>query len=191
MKDLSSVETLNVPEGVTVEVKARTVTVEGPRGKLTKNVGHIQMDIQLVKTPKGSKVVFTVWHGARKHVACLRTVKSLVENMIIGTTKGFLYKMRLVYAHFPINAIPADDGSSLQIRNFLGEKIVRDCKMLEGTTVALSEVKDEIILQGNDIEKVSQSAASITDKCRVKNKDIRKFLDGVYVSERTTVVQDE
>ncbi|ODN79995.1 hypothetical protein, variant [Cryptococcus amylolentus CBS 6039] len=144
-----------------------------------------------VKTPKGSKVVFTVWHGARKHVACLRTVKSLVENMIIGTTKGFLYKMRLVYAHFPINAIPADDGSSLQIRNFLGEKIVRDCKMLEGTTVALSEVKDEIILQGNDIEKVSQSAASITDKCRVKNKDIRKFLDGVYVSERTTVVQDE
>ncbi|ODN98272.1 50S small subunit ribosomal protein L9e [Cryptococcus wingfieldii CBS 7118] len=191
MKDLSSVETLNVPEGVTVEVKARTVTVEGPRGKLTKNVGHIQMDIQLVKTPKGSKVVFTVWHGARKHVACLRTVKSLVENMIIGTTKGFLYKMRLVYAHFPINALPADDGSSLQIRNFLGEKIVRDCKMLEGTTVALSEVKDEIILQGNDIEKVSQSAASITDKCRVKNKDIRKFLDGVYVSERTTVVQAE
>ncbi|TYJ53766.1 hypothetical protein B9479_005606 [Cryptococcus floricola] len=191
MKDLSSVETLNVPEGVTVEVKARTVTVEGPRGKLTKNVGHIQMDIQLIKTPKGSKVVFTVWHGARKHVACLRTVKSLVENMIIGTTKGFLYKMRLVYAHFPINALPADDGSSLQIRNFLGEKIVRDCKMLEGTTVALSEVKDEIILQGNDIEKVSQSAASITDKCRVKNKDIRKFLDGVYVSERTTVVQAE
>ena len=51
--------------------------------------------------------------------------------------------------------------------------------MLEGTKVALSEVKDEIILQGNDIEKVSQSAASITDKTRVKDKDIRKFLDGV------------
>jgi large subunit ribosomal protein L9e len=38
--------------------------------------------------------------------------------MIIGVTKGFLYKMRLVYAHFPINAIPNDDGSHLQIRNF-------------------------------------------------------------------------
>jgi len=94
--------------------------------------------------------------------------------MIIGVTKGFLYKMKLVYAHFPINAIPADNGESIQIRNFLGEKFVRECQMLEGVKVSLSDVKDELILQGNDIEKVSQSAASITDKCRVKNKDIRK-----------------
>lgn len=86
-----------------------------------------------MKTGKQNKVVFTVWHGARKHVACLRTVKSMVENMITGVTKvrnhrlgllrlmvaqGFLYKMRLVYAHFPINAIPSDDGTSVQIRNF-------------------------------------------------------------------------
>lgn len=46
--------------------------------------------------------------------------------------------------------------------------------MLEGVKVSLADIKDEIILQGNDIEKVSQSAASITDKCRVKDKDIRK-----------------
>lgn len=138
-----------------------------------------------------SKVVFTVWHGARKHVACLRTIRSAVENMIIGVTKGFLYKMKLVYAHFPINAIPSSDGESVEIRNFLGEKVARQCPMLPGTTIALSDVKDELILQGNDIENVSQSAASITDKCRVKNKDIRKFLDGIYISERTTVVKDE
>jgi large subunit ribosomal protein L9e len=80
--------------------------------------------------------------------------------------------MRLVYAHFPINAIPSEDGTSLQVRNFLGEKIVRECPMLEGTKVSLSEIKDELIIQGNDIEKVSQSAASLTDKTRVKNKDV-------------------
>ena len=56
----------------------------------------------------------------------------------------------------------------------VGEKIVRDCKMLEGTKISISDVKDEIILQGNDIEKVSQSAASITDKTRVKNKDVSR-----------------
>lgn len=48
MKDVSSIESLVVPKDVTVEIKARTVTVEGPRGKLVKNVSHIQMDIQLV-----------------------------------------------------------------------------------------------------------------------------------------------
>ena len=40
-----------------------------------------------VKRAGKNTVVFTVWHGARKHVACLRTIKSLVENMITGVTK--------------------------------------------------------------------------------------------------------
>lgn len=52
--------------------------------------------------------------------------------------------------------------------------------MAEGVKVSLSDVKDEIIIQGNDIQAVSQSAAAITDKCRVKDKDIRKFLDGEF-----------
>lgn len=64
----------------------------------------------------------------------------------------------------------------LTLLNVVGEKIVRECAMQQGVKVSMSDVKDEIIIQGNDIEKVSQSAASITDKTRVKNKDIRKFL---------------
>ncbi len=77
-----------------------------------------------VKTAKENKVVFTVWHGARKHVACLRTVKSMVSNMIVGVTKGFQYKMRLVYAHFPINPI-ITDGKSVEIRNFCASPSIR------------------------------------------------------------------
>ena len=42
-------------------------------------------------------------------------------------------------------------------------------------------------MQGNSIEAVSQSAALIQQSTTVKNKDIRKFLDGLYVSEKTTV----
>ena len=42
-------------------------------------------------------------HGARKNVATLRTVKTIINNLIIGVTRGFKYKMRYVYAHFPIN----------------------------------------------------------------------------------------
>ncbi|MBW0466043.1 hypothetical protein O181_005758 [Austropuccinia psidii MF-1] len=192
MKDIYKDEELAIPEDVKVTIRARQVTVQGPKGTLCKHVKHINMDLKLMQSSKGSFIKFIVWHGGRKHVACLRTVKSLVENMIIGVTKGFLYKMRAVYAHFPINIIIADDAKSVEIRNFLGEKRVRQVPMLEGVTVTESKAqKDEITVQGLDIEKVSQSAASIHTACLVKNKDIRKFLDGVYVSERTTIEKDE
>lgn len=64
--------------------------------------------------------------------------------------------------------------------------------MASGVTVTNSKAqKDELILEGNSIEDVSRSAALIQQSTTVKNKDIRKFLDGLYVSEKTTVIQDE
>ena len=72
-------------------------------------------------------------------------------------------------------------------RNFLGEKLIRRVQMAEGVDVEASKnVKDELVLTGNSLENVSQSAADIQQICRVRNKDIRKFLDGIYVSERAT-----
>jgi large subunit ribosomal protein L9e len=73
-------------------------------------------------------------------------------------------------------------------RNFLGEKLIRRVQMSEGVDVEASKnVKDELVLTGNSLENVSQSAADIQQICRVRNKDIRKFLDGIYVSERGNV----
>jgi len=66
--------------------------------------------------------------------------------------------MRSVYAHFPINCNIVDDGKCIEIRNFLGEKFVRNVKMHEGVTITSSKKqKDELILDGNSIEAVSQS----------------------------------
>ena len=106
--------------------------------------------------------------------------------------QGYQYKMRAVYAHFPISCAITEAGTQLEVRNFLGEKFIRRVKMHDGVTVENSKAqKDELIVSGNDIEKVSLSAALIQQSTTVKNKDIRKFLDGMYVSEKTTVVKDE
>lgn len=73
-------------------------------------------------------------------------------------------------------------------RNYLGEKVVRRVTMQPGVDVVASKnVKDQLELTGNSLENVSQSAADIQQICRAKNKDIRKFLDGLYVSERGNI----
>merc|ERR1712211_28051 len=101
---------------------------------------------------------------------------------------GFEYRMRLVYAHFPINANVTNGGKTIEIRNFLGEKIVRTVQMLPGVIVEKSaQTKDELIVSGADIDLTSRSAALIRQSCLVKDKDIRKFLDGIYVSSRGVV----
>jgi hypothetical protein len=85
---------------VKVSIKSRLVTVEGPRGKLIKNLSHISVNFSVLKP---GVIGLEIHHGVRKNVAALRTVRTLINNMIIGVTKGFKYKMRYVYAHFPIN----------------------------------------------------------------------------------------
>ncbi|PRT55277.1 60S ribosomal protein L9-A [Wickerhamiella sorbophila] len=188
MKYITSEQSLEVPEGVTVEIKARNITVTGPRGTLKKNLQHVDVTFKKVND---KLIKLYILHGSRKQVAALRTVKSLVHNMIVGVTKGFKYKMRYVYAHFPINVNIENNGAKVEIRNYLGEKQVRIVNALEGVKVEISKgQKDELILTGNSVENVSQTAADIQQICKARNKDIRKFLDGIYVSEKGVIEQD-
>jgi large subunit ribosomal protein L9e len=85
---------------VSVSIKSRVVTVTGPRGKLVKDLKHLAVSF----VPKGAnQISIELHHGVRKSIASLRTVRTLIENLITGVTRGYKYKMRYVYAHFPIN----------------------------------------------------------------------------------------
>ncbi|KAK9080016.1 hypothetical protein SSX86_001691 [Deinandra increscens subsp. villosa] len=193
MKTILSSETMDIPEGVEITVKAKVIEVKGPRGTLIRNFKHLNLDFQLITDEETGKQKLKVdaWFGSRKTTAAIRTALSHVSNLIIGVTQGFRYKMRFVYAHFPINASITNESTAIEIRNFLGEKKVRKVDLLNGVTVVRSEkVKDELVLDGNDIELVSRSCALINQKCHVKNKDIRKFLDGIYVSDKGKIEEE-
>jgi large subunit ribosomal protein L9e len=123
-------------------------------------------------------------------VSLHRTVCSHIENKITGVTKGFLYKMRFCYAHFPINVTGVKENNKdiVEIRNFLGEKKVRRVELMEGVKYfRTADVKDQIEISGIDINKVSLACARISQSTMVRNKDIRKFLDGIYVSEKVNI----
>jgi large subunit ribosomal protein L9e len=182
---------LAVPAGCSVKhCKARKITIAGPRGELSRDFHHVPK-LDLVFDAETKEIVATMWFASLKRSAALRTTVSHIKNLFSGVTKGFRYKMRAVYAHFPVNMNMEKGGTVVEIRNFLGEKRTRVCNMLPGVKCARDEtVKDGLILEGNDIDNVSKSAALIHMACLVKNKDIRKFLDGIYVSERGTIETD-
>ncbi|KTF92848.1 hypothetical protein cypCar_00034754 [Cyprinus carpio] len=205
MKTILSNQTVDIPSNVEVTLKGRTVVVKGPRGVLRREFSHINLELSLLGK-KQKKLRVDKWWGNRKELATVRTICSHVQNMIKGVTLGFRYKMRSVYAHFPINVAMQENGTLVEIRNFLGEKYIRRVRMRPGVSCAVSAAqKDELVLEGNDIELVSNSgemciaklstclvsAALIQQATTVKNKDIRKFLDGIYVSEKGTVVEAE
>jgi len=191
VKTVRAESVIDIPATVTVTTKNRFVTVKGPRGKLSRSFRHLAIDLSIFA--QGRKFRAEMWFGDRRALACIRTVTTHVKNMIVGVTKGFLYKMRMVYAHFPISVSVENDGKEVQIRNFLGEKVVRTVRMFHDVKVDRSQdgTKDEIIIHGNDIDSVSQSAANIHIAARVRHKDIRKFLDGVYVSSKGRLLPDD
>jgi large subunit ribosomal protein L9e len=178
---------------VAVEVNARKVKVTGPLGTLERDFQHISMDCMIVSGAEMGKedeedlekkfVKVDLWFATRKQLACVRTVCSHIENLFVGVQRGFLYKMRFVYSHFPINVTL--NGETVEIRNFLGERRVRKVELMPGVEyVRSATVKDQIELSGIDIANVSLTAAKIQQATNIRKKDLRKFLDGIYVSEK-------
>lgn len=59
--------------------------------------------------------------------------------MIRGVTEGFKFRMRTAASHFPINLFVTPDKKTIEIKNFIGERLVRKINAKEGVTI----IKDE------------------------------------------------
>ena len=174
-------EEVRVPEGVEVSIDGMKVTVKGPKGELTRDFSHARnIILRLDEDEEGKKVVVEAFFANRRVKALVGTIAAHIENMIIGVTKGFRYKLKIVYSHFPVTV--KVQGDKVIIENFLGEKAPRVAKILPGVTVKVQ--KDDVIVEGIDIEAVGQTAANIEQATKVKDKDRRVFVDGIYIYEK-------
>jgi len=167
---------IEVPEGVKININGRIVEVIGPLGKLTRDFTSNPVSIEVL----GDKVVvYAVW-PKRREKSHVGTVAAHIKNMIKGVTKGWTYKLKIVYAHFPISV--KVDGNKILIENFMGERTPRIAKIVGSAKVAIKG--DDVIVYGINLEEVSQTAANIEQATRIKEKDQRRFLDGIYVYEK-------
>jgi len=101
--------------------------------------------------------------------------------MIKGVEQGFTYKLKVVYAHFPISV--KTKGKEIHVENYFGERAPRVSRVV-GDTTKVNIVGEDVIVQGPSLEDVSQTAANIEFSTKLKGKDQRVFLDGLYIYSR-------
>jgi len=167
----STVE-IQIPENVKVNLKGDMLRVEGPLGKVYRNFKKIPVIIEI----NNNKILLKKTGERKKHLAILNTAKSLIQTLCLGVVDGFTIKMKIVYSHFPITVNV--EGKKVLIKNFQGERAPRT-SMIKGDTAVVVK-GDDVIITGPVLTDVSQTAANIQINSKVKNKDHRVFLDGIY-----------
>ncbi|MCC6009797.1 MAG: 50S ribosomal protein L6 [Fervidicoccaceae archaeon] len=177
LKEPYYVAEVEVPQEVRVTVNGLRVTVEGPKGKLERDFSHAK-GVSIRQNE--NKVVVEAFNADRRKKALVGTIAAHIRNMITGVTKGYRYKLKIVFSHFPISV--EVKGNQVIIKNFLGEKAPRRANILEGVSVKV--VDRDIIVEGIDIEKVGQTAANIELATKIGEFDRRVFMDGIYIYER-------
>ncbi|XP_032979731.1 60S ribosomal protein L9-like [Rhinolophus ferrumequinum] len=165
MKTILSSQTGGIPENADVTLKGCIIILKEPSSTQQRDYNHINVDLSLLGKKKKSFRV-DKWWGNEKELATVCIICSHGQNMIKGVALASLqddnHKMRSVHAHFPINVIIKENGSIVEIRNFLGEKYICRVQMRSRVACPVSQAqKDELILEGYDIELVSNSAVLV------------------------------
>jgi large subunit ribosomal protein L6 len=138
-----------VPQGVDVAIKEDQISVKGTGGALS-----LAQNALVKVTSEGGKLSFAPIDESREANAMSGTMRQLVNNMVLGVTKGFEKKLSLVGVGYKATA----QGAKLNLT--VGYSHPVNIEMPAGITVA-TPTPTEIVVKGADRQRVGQLAAEI------------------------------
>ena len=138
-----------VPAGVDVSVKADQISVKGVGGSL-----QLSQNGLVKVTSDAGKLTFVPANDSRNANAMSGTMRQLVNNMVVGVSKGFERKLNLVGVGFKAQA----QGAKLNLT--VGYSHPVNIDMPAGITVA-TPTPTEVVIKGADRQRVGQIAAEI------------------------------
>jgi large subunit ribosomal protein L6 len=155
---------ISIPKGVSVEFKAQSVTVQGPRGKLL-----LEYPAAVGFEQTGSSLSVAA-HGSSRQVRALSgTIRSIVANMVEGVSQGFERRLELVGVGYRAQV----QGRNLQLTLGYSKPVVYPVP----PEIAIeTPSQTEIVIKGCDRQRVGQVAAEIRSLRRAdpyKGKGVR------------------
>ncbi len=172
-------EEISIPENIHVNVSNGKIRVKGPKGSLEKEFDTRKIAIEKMD----GKILLSVLYPDKRLKAYLYTVKSHINNMFQGVLKGYRYRLRVVQVHFPMEVEVKD--RKVLIKNFTGERRPREAPIIGDVKVYMDG--RDVVVEGVNKEEVGQTAANIQLATVIRDKDLRKFIDGIYIYRREVI----
>jgi len=169
-------QTIEIPEGVEVELAGSKVTINGKEGKNEREFDMANLSIE----KKDNKII--IWHkkASKKEKRRMNTIAAHIRNMIKGVQEKFEYKLKVCFSHFPIT-VEIKNNEAI-IKNFLGEKVPRKIKLPEGIEAKVD--KEIIIIKSVNKELAGMAAADLESVTRISSRDRRIFQDGIFITNK-------
>jgi large subunit ribosomal protein L6 len=165
---------VEAPASVMIKKEGNLIQVKGTLGTVKKDFTKLPATV----TVEGNKVTIKPYGTRKRDLAVTNTARSIITGMIKGVEKGYTYKLKIIFAHFPISVKVR--GKEVHVENFFGERSARVSRII-GDATKVSIVGEDVVIQGPSLEDVSQTAANIEQSTKIKGKDQRVFLDGLYI----------
>jgi len=172
---------IEIPKVVKVKLEGFAFEAQGPKGKVSKIFKNEYVTMEL----KDKNIRIYTKREKKTDIAVVGTWASIVNSAFIGVTKGFIYTMKIVYAHFPVKVTVK--GNQVLLDNFLGEKSPR--KITLGPETKVTVKGDLVTVEGSDLEATGNAAASIERMSKIKGFDPRVFQDGIYIVRKGDVIE--
>ena len=138
-----------LPKGVEVSLNGAAMTVKGPKGSLEQTI-HDAVEVNVGE----GELTFAARPQAENGVALAGTMRSVVNNMVVGVSEGFERKLELVGVGYRAQM----KGNSLSLA--LGFSHPVEFPVPEGVTIETPS-QTEIVIKGSDKQRVGQTAAVI------------------------------
>jgi len=140
---------VTIPQGVDVSIKEDQISVKGAGGTLS-----VASSALVTVQNEGGKLTFVPANESREANAMSGTLRQLVNNMVVGVTKGFEKKLSLVGVGYKAQA----QGAKLNLAVGFSHPVNID--MPAGIKVE-TPAPTEILIKGADRQRVGQVAAEI------------------------------
>jgi len=172
------IEKIEIPEGFEWEVEGNFVKLKFGNKENKRRFNFYGVELR----KEGNSIIIEAKNATKKELQVVYTARAHINNMIEGLRKPFEYKLEIAFVHFPMTVEYKQAENKILIKNFLGEKKNREADILPGVEIEVG--KKEIILKSCDIELAGQTAANIEKATQIKNKDRRKFQDGIFLTKK-------